>query len=492
MVEIKKTNLTKEKITKFAQSYWLFLIVGVITLIGHFFALDIPTFVVLGAGLIFLVLYVDDSKPMLPFIFCFWHVVSIKNGATTSGSGYDYTYYSSPEVIWTLLVLCSFGFVAFVIRFFVLEKNKKEKLKTPLLVTMTFLTIALLLNGIDVYSWLDEAVSVGYGTNYDIINLVFALLQIFIWILMFFYFRVTMKHDKNSIVYFFHSTMLGASVIMIQLFVRMIEQAIAGVLFVGDTLQINRAQIALGWGMCNNIGNMLVVTLVGTIYLAITQKKSWFYWLFGALTVFSIFVTQCRGAVAGVAVLALCTIVLLFVRAKNKKTWIISALVCFAVGVVSLVAFGDTFKQLFARIFNNGLSSSNRLQIWLDGLEGFIHAPLFGQGFVFDVPFVSSETVFHNLFHNLVIQLLAATGLVGFCAFLLFRIEIFKLAFKKITTEKAFLLFGVIIVDVLSMFDNNLFYPIEGIFVTLCLVLCNFEHEHGLVKETKEIKNEKV
>lgn len=483
MILLKKESKLSRCIEKFALSPYFMAIIGALTLCGHFLALDLYAYIVLGSLLILTVLFVEDGKPLLLFCCTLWPVVSNQNGATANGI-YDYTYYSSKEMITMLIVMCSIAFCAFVLKFLVV-KGPTRLFRKPSALTAGIIvfTIGLLTNGLDVYSWSQEMTAEGFSATYGITNLTMAGLLIFLWFGLFYYFRATIKWDKQTVDYLFSAVLTGGIVVLIQFAVRLITQLQAGELFYEGTFVIDRNKIDLGWGICNNIAAYLMLAVPATFYFATTRNHGWAYFLLTCVLMCAVILTQCRAAILVGLIVSAFGIVIMCAKAKSKRgVWLVTALVL-GLLISVLVVFKDFFADAFPRLFATEVSSSGRFDIWKSGLDKFASAPLFGKGFSDDVTVLTNATIFHNLYHNEIVQILATCGVVGFAGFVLFKMQIIKVIFTRLTLNRLFLGITMLSVEMLSMFDSNIFFPFEAALFTACLAIAHFDYDD--MKEKK-------
>jgi O-antigen ligase len=152
---------------------------------------------------------------------------------------------------------------------------------------------------------------------------------------------------------------------------------------------------------------------------------------------------------------------------KLNKIYPIIIIVCFVI-IVSLILLPHLYKSIKTRyvkafedaknitrnLISNDSSTYNvdiRLRIWKDALNKFKKNPALGLGFGISYPDKISGINFVHP-HNIIIELLAEIGIVGFCIFLI----LFGLIFAK-----AFLIFKQTSgTDRLTFF----FYPLSLIF----------------------------
>ena len=112
--------------------------------------------------------------------------------------------------------------------------------------------------------------------------------------------------------------------------------------------------------------------------------------------------------------------------------------------------------------FNNGFSSSSRIEIYEDAIEIFYSFPLFGGGFyginsALSPDEVSWNSFFPRMWHNTIFQVMATGGLICLIAYLIHRLQTIALVMKKCNIENFFSALSILSLLLTSLLDCYLF-----------------------------------
>lgn len=245
-----------------------------------------------------------------------------------------------------------------------------------------------------------------------------------------------------------------------------------------------KGSIVLGWGVWTSIGGMLAFLMPACFYFA-ASKRRYVGWLLGLLAYFGIVLSQSRGALlVGTVSLLLCIVGLCFFGDFKKENRIIAMAVA-VLGVVGLLFFHEKLLALVQNFINTGFDDNGRMEMWQLALQNFREHPVFGSGF-YD-SYVTEEwgrTVEPYLYHNTVLQLLGATGLVGLAAYLYHRYTTIKLLLSHPNRARFFYavcLFGLLSFSLLDV----LFFKIYPT-IAYSLILFFAEHSEQGLSESSE------
>ena len=73
-------------------------------------------------------------------------------------------------------------------------------------------------------------------------------------------------------------------------------------------------------------------------------------------------------------------------------------------------------------------------------------------------------------YHNVIFDVVATTGIIGFGGFLYFFIIIFKNVIIKISIEKVIVGLGVIVYFVTALLDTTFYNPVATIFIFISIM----------------------
>lgn len=240
----------------------------------------------------------------------------------------------------------------------------------------------------------------------------------------------------------------------------------------------SRSAIELGWGISTSISGFLVLGIPAAFYLAAKHRFAPLSYI-AALVIFAfVVVLACRGPIlaGGLAVLvgAVCACF-----GKNKGFCRKAAL---TLGCLSFVLIGVCHfwvlplprlweKFLQASRFDS-LAQDGRIQLWTRGWEHFTGWPIFGVGFdkgAF-IDWGVLRNVFANMYHNVLVQFMAAMGTAGLLAF---AFHLWQLArvWKKPKAGTVILLMLPLMILMMSVVDNFFFYLNQQIAYCMFLAL---------------------
>ncbi len=248
----------------------------------------------------------------------------------------------------------------------------------------------------------------------------------------------------------------------------------------------------LGWGLCNEAGIMICVSIPFIFYLLGTEEK-----LGGMLyqhvkllvAIIGLILTTSRGSyLFGFIEIGILYIVLLF-TAKNARVYqnlflvfglfVITLMVCYKDEVIRVV---DHIRHL---VFTQGFDDNGRKELWIEGYSQWNKTTvtkIFGAGMVSCL--MESTTALGWMkvpvvFHSTIIETLAAGGIIGFLFLSLHFYQKYKNL--KQCNPLFFITIGVgyVIVDLYGLIDNtyHMYYfmlPMAVIFATIdCSVTTN-------------------
>lgn len=233
--------------------------------------------------------------------------------------------------------------------------------------------------------------------------------------------------------------------------------------------KINRGAIIFGWGPYTSYGVLSVMTLSAITYLAGKLKYGFLLTAYAIVVVFATILSCARqGIVAMVIIYPIC-LVLLLIKGQNKfsNACIITAL-CVACVILFAMYFdrvAEFFKTLFANVIVNGeFDGSGRMRLWRQGIANFKNYPVFGIGFYTDTIYpYHSFRFLPYVYHNTLVQMLGACGIVGLIVYLIHRVQTVLCYFKKVTVERTFVVLASMSIIITSLMDVHLF----GIWLTM-------------------------
>lgn len=426
------------------------LLVCLLVLVGHITSLElwlsIPSVLLVAVALV----RARSIRPFLPFALTLIYSVSVEHGpGTPNYSDYYFTCYRLPIVI--ILFAIIFGAMAvFAI------KNRIFRdinlLKTPLLLPLLVLSAAFLLNG-------------AFSGNWDFSDLLLGLCEALIYtvLYLFFYFAIRGENREKLIDYIVYISGVVAVLLILE----------CGALFIGGGIleggSIVKEKVVLGWGIWNTIGVCLTV-LIPLLFLGYLRSRYGLVYLgLATLTLLCAALTQSRNAILfGAIAYVICLSISLFYGKRRLHS------VIFLGGILVVCGLADTFlggkiAELLGDVLSRGFSDNGRFELWAQGIEGFLSAPVFGQGFFTSVS--DSANFLPTMVHQTFIQILSAMGIFGLLAYLYYRVSSVLPLFKRPSIEGTMLALSVGVLLGESLLDNFIFYFIPIILYSLLMAV---------------------
>ncbi len=455
-----------------------------LTLLSFIFSLELIFYGIVIAYALYVCLFADDFFTILPlFLFCYVSP-SIKNNPGRTDSS---IFYGTEGLI--ILCLAGLAVVGIILRIALDKKMGFKRLftqKQSLIWGLLALGLAYLLSGIGSASYKEVAGK----------NLLFAALQFLALFLLYFLCSGTTdweKKDKKYLPWAFF--LLGV----------LVAGELAHVYLTNDVIDasgaINRSRIYTGWGMWNNIGGLLALSIPFAFYLSTQYRRRGILFLpAGVLLLVATFLTSSRGSSVGATFAFLVSYIVAAIKAPKKQAFFfLSALIVLVVGIVFLFnqeKVAELFLNIPDIIASTGkgegikFNDSNRFDIYKEGFGIFLESPVFGGSFY------SSESVwdfstlekFSNFFpprwHNTIIQILASCGAVGIVAYLFHRVQTAIVFLRRPSLTKTFLGLGVLVLLLTSLLDCHMFNVGPTFFYSICLAFAENLHKCGNKKET--------
>lgn len=367
------------------------------------------------------------------------------------------------------------------------DHGLKERFLNPVTITACGITILIVVSAIVFFIvknrktynplpkkgvWLSMAVFFGviltngiFSQKYTPMNILYMLLIAGSFLGMYILFALFTQFDGKTVDYFMYCFVLAGLLISAEL----IWAYFTTIQF--DANGVVKGSVVLGWGIWTAIGGMLAFLMPARFYFAANHKHGWIAYLLGLLEFFCIVLSQSRGALLfGVVALVLC-IGVLFFKGKNKKQNRLITLGLIVLGIVGVVLLWDKVLSVLGNLNGFGLGDNGRFEKWSIGWNNFLKYPIFGSGFYDSFVDPAFEHGFDPyLYHNTLLQMLAAGGIVGFLAYLFHRIHTVVLFFKRPTTANLFIAISLIAFLGFNLLDVLFFKFYPGFFYAFMLL----------------------
>lgn len=437
---------------KWALSPYLIAFWTGFALICHVFSLEFIFYVLVCIYSILVIFFANDFASMMPlFVLCYL-VPSKKNNPGITETSVFYGATGNAILIMAMLVA-----VLALLRI-IFDKNmgiKKLFLqKRSLISGMLALGLAYMLCGI------------GRPGYWDIFgnNIACGLIQFASIFVLYFIFTATTEWKKIPKGYF---AWIGIAMGLL------VSAEVLNVYIINNVVRdgsIERWFIVTGWGHYNNIGAILSMAIPFAFYMCCKSKHNYIFLSIAVLFMIFLLLSCSRGSiVCGILIFGI-SFLITFFRADNKKVFRIATLVYVLIGIILLIVLKDWILTLFKNVPNiinqetNNFNDSERFEVYKKGLQAFVNLPIFGQSFFpygyapYEFSVVNSlNRFFPPRWHNTIVQILSACGIVGMVAYVLHRYQTIKLFVKAPSIEKTFIGLSILVLLLMSLLDCHFF-----------------------------------
>ncbi len=450
---IVSSNL-KNKLNKFFVGPIYPALVGALILLSHIFKIEFYLNFV-NIGLCILSLVICESLRPFIIVIC-TYIFQISEYTLKLGRSSPLYYLGGWRlaVAVILVVLVFFALVYFALKNLKLTKNSFKNL--PFIPAAIILSAAFLINGAFSSSW--SPASLAYGA-----------VQVVCFFVLFYCFFLAFRGEDRA-------ELCGYLAYIASIIALVIISEIAFVYLTNDAIIINgsivKEEIRFGWGIWNNAGQQLAMT-VPIIFLGVMKNRyPWYYFTVATLATLAAVMTLSRNALIfsvlayGVSALIAC----FFGKQKKAFRFIVP------IGIFLLLAAAFVMRErIFALLgdyFSRGLSDNGRFDLWREALDAFRSSPVLGKGFygVYDrMPW--TDDIFPEMAHNTVVELLGAMGVVGLLAYAYYRFETVRAFLKQPSLDKTMIGISILTILLGSLLDNFVFYFPPMIFYSIAAAI---------------------
>lgn len=438
-------------------------VVCVLALVGYVTNLEVYFNIAIMLMLATGILLTNSIRPLItPLLVLLFQVTPKHSPAVNTNHELGSNYYFRLENLIPTGVAFSIAIAAIVIFFVRLCKNVKIKIAgLPFFVPSVILALAFALGG-------------AFSREYIIDNLGFAAVEILGFFLIFYLFYVGFvgESPKGILKYFVYVNAFIAILLVLEtVWVYYTGEVVNPML--EEQAQSLKGQVYYGWGLSTTAGQAMTITLPLLFYGAMKSRAWPFYITVAVLTLSSVIFTLSRGAIL-ISVLAVIVSVLIGCFAGgNKKPFKMLLPAGLIVLVVLAVISFDTIETVFSTLFEIGISDSGRFNLWGQGFDAFLRAPIFGEGFW---SFYTTITylrfdVFPPMLHNTLMEILGAMGLFGIVAYTVYRVATVRTFFRAPSLGKTMLGIAILTLLLQSLFDNFIFYVQPMFYYSVALAI---------------------
>ena len=414
-----------------------------ISLLCYYLNLDIVMIYIIGILGTFIFIFLDDISPIVTVFLFMMLVVSDKNSTLIFGGTSGY-YFKTANLVQIFLVIAVFSSSAI---YRVVHNIVKKNFRVDAVFwSLCAFAVALLLNGVS-------------AKDYVAKNLLYGFIMALCFCGIYAALKDSINVSKDSFLKIAYGFFAFGITVVIELGIKYITTEN---LIVGNT--INRELLSFGWGIWNTIGTYIVLCIPFTVYIASKEKLGFIFVLASVVIFFAAVMTCSRQSIVGALISYPASLVLLFVKGKNRLKNAIAMMIAVGILVVFLLSYDYNifkyFAELFKKIMINGEFSGNgRKRIWEEALEHFKSSPVFGAGFYVNTSasHYSGLGFIPKMMHNTFMQLLSSCGIIGFIVYLSHRVATGISYLKNITVERTYLAIVIVVFLMICLFDNNIF-----------------------------------
>lgn len=450
------TNIA-DGIRKFYRGIWYPYLVAALAFAGHTTGWDVPfACLILLSALPGLFVMHDAEFLVSPFIMLTFTVTARYYDPVTADYRYD-RFLEKPRSILFLVVvgIVVVALIAFMIRN---RLGANRVGRSPVFISLTVLCGVMFFNG---------AFNPLYTPKDLMFAAIFALSTLFVYVLFAFY----GNFDRRSIDRFFFCLVIAGVLILAELLFAYLTR----VRFAEGT--IVKESVVVGWGVWTTVGGMLAFLLPAPFYFARWHRNGWLFYLIGLAMFAGTLFSQSRGALlVGGAILLIC-LVLVSMDGSNRRQNRIFTAVVVALMAVGALLLSNRFGTVIRNFAEYGFGDNGRFALWEAGWKHFLKYPVFGSGFYDSYLSEWNFVVYPYLYHNTLVQMLAACGAVGLLAYLWHRAMTVRLLLCRRNIFKWFLGTCVLGLLLFSLIDVLFFKTFPTIFYALMLVYMEMSEE---------------
>lgn len=443
------------RINAFLTSPYYIIVVILLSGIANVAELELVMYTLVALAGAYICLLGQDLLPVMPLLICGYVIPGRGNNP---GRETDSIFYGAKGVyIGVLGAIIVASLLIHIIR----ERKRFLQVKPKLLWGFLALCGVYLLSGIG---------SPNYG-QFALRNIFHACLQVVAIFVPYLLFTVFVDWDKVRLDYFAWVGFGTGCLMCIE---------ILGIYCTQDVIvngEIVRSRIYTGWGIYNNMGGLLAMTIPFAFCLATKYRKGWIGTVVGSVFLVCVLLTCSRNSIL-IAVPAYGVSALLMMHyARNRRHNIIALVSFITIALLAVIFFHRQLIRLFSNILELGLNPNSRDSIYLKGWNKFLEAPIMGNGFFFppgEGPWTwtkldSVNSIIPPRWHNTLVQIMATCGTVGMVAYLFHRIQTVQLFLRRRTKENTFIACSLLVLLISSMFDCYLFNIGPAFFYSMAL-----------------------
>lgn len=433
-------------------------ITAAVVLICYYLAWDLVTIWYISICTIAVLLLLKDVTPIIS-LFLFMNImISWQNSPSDVAGNSDFFF--RPYVLVQVGIAVGLLVVAIVGRIVWAIKNKRFKL-TPTFWGLCMFAVAMLLN-------------CAFSAEYTAMTTLYGAFMAFFFLVIFMLGNGNITVEKST----FEKIAWAFFALSICLVIELVVAYLTYDGLFGEN-GIDRLKLMFGWGIYNTMGMLFIISYPSIAYLALKYKHGWTFTAYLTVLLACTYLTMSRQSMMfGTIAYAAC-IVLILIRSKKRLPHVLILAAAVAVAAVVVVIKWEFVLDVIRKVTDNFFYGSGRIDVWKQGLKRFVENPVFGAGFFVAIeedPGYAGIAIIPDMFHNTIVQLLAAGGVVALLAYLIHRANTVVSYLKNPSYERTYIALTILSLVMLNLLDNYLFYMLPTlVYSMLVAVLINSE-----------------
>lgn len=434
----------------------------------------LPVISILALTVLFSVLFVRDKKVFITPIFMLYYSLGTDTQAAFTKSNGIITSSFDNDAFTGICILAAIIVIPFLLRF-VLDGSLTLAFKErgPLFYGLVFINISVLIAGIFSEHWTPSSFlySIFIVAGLD-------LFYIILYAIIKESYSLTTAYACRVLV--LTCLVISAQIILLALHLHSNDMLLIQNEWTGRWV-LQRELLAMSWGISTIIGAASALGIPAALYLAKNERFPIIYYI-SALLMFgvSVLVNTRSSMLVGGLFLFIGILIASFTGKNKRVNLVFSACLLFVAvcaGIAALAYFtrDTSIEDLWFKIYKfMRLDSVNdRLSVFKVGLRDFASSPILGVGWSKGGNSLDhrADNFYSNMYHCIVIQMAASTGVVGIGTLIFHVKDIFVMAFKRFSTDRVLLLSVPLMIFMMSFVDNFFFYLNFQIFYVAFLLV---------------------
>lgn len=449
LLKVKDNKILKSIKAVLSDKYFPFISASVI-LGCYYLGLDtVNIFYICIISIVMLIL-LDDLTPLIPNFLLMNLLISEQHNPLQYGDLEGSDYFARLENIVPIAVIVIFLVIAVFVRiFFSVKRNKVRP-------TLTFwslcaLAVAFVCNGIG-------------SKHYVVNNFVYSILLAFTFLAIYVVTALNTSVTEDNLAIIGWGFMAFSALIVFEL-VNKYATSFDKIYYDG---YIHKNAVILGWGVWNNIGTFLSISVPPVCLMAAKSKRGYLFLLYATLLVVCAFLTGSRQAMIGSTLAYIICAIALIIKSRTRLINIIIMGVTVLTVIIVVAVKWDSIYKIITMLLEDVIgvdgnyTGNGRMRLINTCLEYFKAYPVFGSGFFIQLDLFElvgiKDTLIPSFAHNTIAEIMATCGILGLAAYLFHRVATLIGFFKKPSHNKFYIVASILTLLFICLFDNYIFY----------------------------------